>query len=873
MAHLTPHLTVTPTQTVVDEVSRYPYRVRLGVALPVALLVLAGVVGSVSFTITRILAGAPMPNWAYTALVVFSMVLLRGVGVQVTRGAHALRMTLLAPLVVYLYIGGAYTSAYPIWAVTTFVVLQFAGYDRRSGLLQALTTAFIGLVFSLTTGVVTLAGLPSPVAVLVGTVVSVCSLPLVFRRMLTMEGVEPVRMHWRRLVQIMVGETLACWAAIGADHLGDAIDGGGRFQDLLDVRAVVLLVVTIIVVTWYERYRRRMLRRQLDAMVRAALALPWDDSDTPVLVRLEEFARRAIPAGTVTLRDRPPRVAEIGEQVHAPDGGGSWLVVTSRDNMTPFSRTEQHIVEGLAHMASVTLASRRRIDDLAQRANTDDLTGVLNYRGFRLTAQRVIDETGIVPPVLYLDLDDFKVVNDVHGHHAGNLVLEEVARRLRGALRPNDVIGRIGGDEFVVMLPGATDEDAARAVARRVQQGINRPMHIDGQVITLTVSVGVAGAVPGRTSVTDLLEEADERMYEGKKRRLDMGIEQLLMRAAHPVAGMGTAPGDEASTAHGRVMAGQTAPEEPEETRDADSWEASGDRSTAQGTAARGATTGGSPAGTPARPSDWSNATSARGVITPSDLETQVRHGIEAGRLSVWFQPTVRLADAKVIGVEALVRYRDDHIGDVPPQLIVDVANRTGLLSRLTEQVVRGAFAGIERIRRADPEVASLNVNFEAGQVLDQTLMGVLAEHVEAHPDVSFVFELSERSLDQATDDVLERLVAFTRDHGMMLALDDFGKAFSSVNSLVRFPANLLKLDKSLTDYLATQPERAGQLITGLTHLARTMSFTISAEGIETPGQRGRLQRVGVRYGQGFLFSRPKSVDRLIDWLGAHRQE
>lgn len=104
----------------------------------------------------------------------------------------------------------------------------------------------------------------------------------------------------------------------------------------------------------------------------------------------------------------------------------------------------------------------------------------------------------------------------------------------------------------------------------------------------------------------------------------------------------------------------------------------------------------------------------------------------------------------------------------------------------------------------------------------------------------------------------------------MMLALDDFGKAFSSVNSLVRFPANLLKLDKSLTDYLATQPERAGQLITGLTHLARTMSFTISAEGIETPGQRGRLQRVGVRYGQGFLFSRPKSADRLIDWLGAH---
>lgn len=785
MAHLNSRLPITvEDQTVVDSVSRYPYRVRAVVAAAAALPVLVGVVTSVALTTLQMLEGDTQRNLPYLAVLIFCMFMMRDVGVQITRGAHALRMTLLVPTLVFLYTGGFLNSSYAIWAVSTFVIMQLSAYDRRSAWLQALVTSFIGFVFSVVAAIGTAVGWPSMVSTMAGCVVSVFAAGPLYQNLLrTSPGTTSVRIHWTRLAAIAAGETALCWLAIGAHHLSQ-IAGASAF---LDVRAVTALICTMVIISWYQSYRRRLLRRQLDTVVNASLALPWNPTRQPVLDQLVGFARRAIPTGRVLLREQPPTAAEIGERVDVPGEHDEYLVVTSQNNMAPFSRTEQHIVEGLVHMASVTLASQREISDLSQRANTDELTGLLNYRGFKLVTKQATQNEGHTPPIIFFDLDGFKQVNDSLGHGVGNLVLQEVAKRLRGTLRPTDIIARIGGDEFVVVLPGTPDEDTARAVAARAQESIQRPMHIDGHTLGIKASYGVAAAAQGRSDPAEILEEADERMYEGKNRRI--------------------LPGSKQHTEHS------------------------------------------------------------------SDMEMSVRHAILEERLTIALQPTVRLADQKIIGVEALVRYRDESLGDVPPQLIVDVADRSGLLPQLTRQVVDAGFAAMERIQKIEPSVKSLNVNFEAGQVLDAELMTHVAELAQTHPNVQFVFELSERSLDQATDSVLQHLVDFTERNGILLALDDFGKAFSSVNSLVRFPVNLVKLDKSLTDYLVTRPERARELIGGVARLAKRMHFAISAEGVEHADQCVLLQEVGIRYAQGFLYSRPLPLDQLLARLRDYSAE
>jgi diguanylate cyclase (GGDEF)-like protein len=168
---------------------------------------------------------------------------------------------------------------------------------------------------------------------------------------------------------------------------------------------------------------------------------------------------------------------------------------------------------GLANAALV-----QQLETLKQtyqeQATRDQLTGLLNRRGLVLTAEQIPGHLG----VLFCDLDGFKGVNDTLGHAAGDELLEKVARRLDGAMREDSVLGRMGGDEFVIVVPGASDEDLA-GLGRRIEIDLGKPFLLEAGMARIGVSIGAAHAAPGERDLDALLGQADQLMYEVKRGR------------------------------------------------------------------------------------------------------------------------------------------------------------------------------------------------------------------------------------------------------------------------------------------------------------------------------------------------------------------
>jgi diguanylate cyclase len=181
---------------------------------------------------------------------------------------------------------------------------------------------------------------------------------------------------------------------------------------------------------------------------------------------------------------------------------------------------------GLTFRAVRSLAEHRR------EARTDELTGLANRRSFneslaRATAERAADH-GFA--VLLVDLDDFKDVNDTLGHHYGDELLRLVAPRLRQAVRSDDVVARIGGDEFAVLLPGA-DGNRAEQVAERLRAGFRRPFRLGPRPQSISASVGIALAPEDGEDPIVLLQHADLAMYEAKTSRAGQA---RYRQAMHP---------------------------------------------------------------------------------------------------------------------------------------------------------------------------------------------------------------------------------------------------------------------------------------------------------------------------------------------------
>jgi diguanylate cyclase (GGDEF)-like protein len=195
---------------------------------------------------------------------------------------------------------------------------------------------------------------------------------------------------------------------------------------------------------------------------------------------------------------------------------------------TTFSDDDLRLLETLANQAAVALENGHLEQSLAElsrlkeelrfQAYHDPLTGLANRTLFLDRVDACLDQAGVdgLPVVLFLDLDDFKIVNDTMGHAAGDRLLIGVAERLREVLRPSDVAARLGGDEFAVLLDDGPELSHAVTVANRIVDVLRSPFPIEGQEIVVGGSIGVAVGRTGSTDAAELLRNADVAMYTAK---------------------------------------------------------------------------------------------------------------------------------------------------------------------------------------------------------------------------------------------------------------------------------------------------------------------------------------------------------------------
>jgi diguanylate cyclase (GGDEF)-like protein len=189
---------------------------------------------------------------------------------------------------------------------------------------------------------------------------------------------------------------------------------------------------------------------------------------------------------------------------------GLWMIVGAPKQLpTPLAMTLQSLTNQVA-LAMRNSAAHR---DLTVQALTDSLTGLANRAAFTRELEQAVAERSAELTVLFLDLDDFKLINDGLGHAAGDELLCQVGRRLTAGVRPGDVCARLGGDEFAVLLDG--DDQEAAAVAQRLVDAVAQPVTLNGQVAQISVSVGLARA-SAQLSVAQVLQHADTAMYVAK---------------------------------------------------------------------------------------------------------------------------------------------------------------------------------------------------------------------------------------------------------------------------------------------------------------------------------------------------------------------
>ena len=250
---------------------------------------------------------------------------------------------------------------------------------------------------------------------------------------------------------------------------------------------------------------------------------------------------------------------------------------------------------------------------------------------------------------------------------------------------------------------------------------------------------------------------------------------------------------------------------------------------------------------------------------------TELHRAIQHGRISVQYQPVVDLQTSRCVGAEALARWQHEDGEWISPAVFIPLAEKAGLIRDITQAVMKIA---IRDLRRIFDEVGSvsINLNLSRDDLLDDRVGRELATRLRGAelPTSAIKLEITERSL--VNSDTARILIHDLRDNGHDIAIDDFGTGYSSLSYLQSFELDLLKIDKTFVDAIETGAATS-QVIVHVIEMAKSLRLRLVAEGVETQAQVAWLARHGVDYGQGYLFSRPLTLEDFIAYHKANGHE
>ena len=430
--------------------------------------------------------------------------------------------------------------------------------------------------------------------------------------------------------------------------------------------------------------------------------------------------------------------------------------------------------------------ARRHAKEIDRLVNHDSLTGLFNrHRFHELLADLTGDSPdGIVFAVGIVDLDNFKGVNDTLGHHVGDELLVQVATRLAGVLRINDICARLGGDEFALIVPAASSRAAAQHF-EELLAALVHPFEVARSRLEVRASAGFAMYPHDSREVDELITLADQALYAAK----------------------------EAGRGHARAFV----PKMRE-----------------------------------------------RAVARANALH-ELAVALERFEFELHVQPIVELATGSIASFEALVRWRHPHRGLILPADFIQVAEETGLIVSLGEQILDMAFTAAA----SWPDGMRVAVNISPVQLTSagfaETLEGL--RRASAIEPGRVDLEVTESTV---VDDRAHRVLGELRSAGYGIVIDDFGTGYSSFATLQSGQVTQIKIDRAFVQQLTGEP--AGPtiaIVRSIVQASQALGLETVAEGVETVHQRDLLSHLGCEAMQGYLESRPFPIAEVPRYLDA----
>ena len=389
--------------------------------------------------------------------------------------------------------------------------------------------------------------------------------------------------------------------------------------------------------------------------------------------------------------------------------------------------------------------------------------------------------------LLFLDLDRFKDINDSLGHSVGDLLLQEVAERLKRFAREQDTVVRLGGDEFLIVLTAIKDVADAAVAGERLMDAMSAEFVVQGHSLSISCSLGISIFPEHGEDSETLIKHADAAMYCAK--------------------------------GNGR-----------------NNFQFFTEEMNAQ-------------------------------VVERLTLENSLRLALDGKELFLLYQPQMEIATGKITGLEALLRWQHPELGLVPPGKFIRIAENCGLIMPIGEWVLRNACSQARKWQNEGLPAVSVAVNVSAVQFRQDDFCRIIRRvlHDTGLAPQYLELELTE-SLLLANGEVMLSVVKELKAIGVMLAIDDFGTGYSSFSYLRQFQVSKLKIDRSFIRDVATNPDDAA-ITAAIISMAKSLHLKVIAEGVEDEAQMTFLRVHQCDEIQGYYFSQPLAVDKVVDKL------
>lgn len=469
---------------------------------------------------------------------------------------------------------------------------------------------------------------------------------------------------------------------------------------------------------------------------------------------------------------------------------GSYRWILSRAKLIFDSQGE--IIRSVGSHTDITDLKKYQ-DRLKQHAFKDFLTNLPNRRVFYQTVRReLIQHPERKMALMFIDVDNFKYINDSIGHPSGDILIAEIGKRLAALADDRKSVYRLGGDEFVIFVNQYEDKGEVEKIAEEILRCFKPPFELSGFMLNLTVSIGIA-LYPIHGNDSDMLFKcADMAMYKVK------------------------------STLRGRYV--------------------------------------------------FYDADMARQVEERMMLENELRNALDKNEFDIYYQPQYNVATGEICSFEALLRWKNERLGLVSPDKFVRIAEETHLINLIGDWVAENSCKFLKTLHEHGYSGIGISVNVSIIQLMQRDFVGKVME-ILARTGVApqyLELEVTESVFIESYDEIKNKLEDLI-SKGIKVALDDFGKGYSSLSYLTQIPITTLKIDKSFVDTICSG--RVDRSLTSMIiKIGRRLGLSVVAEGVETEEQLGYLKKHKCQRVQGYYFSRPLPQEEAFELLDKNKE-